>query len=236
MSNITPQQLLGEFEDLLRTMPSVRSIGSDAQENLAWLGRAKNLVEMWRPHNILFGSYIDSALSNIGITSDGGSKKILITIHEAINNLRLATTGPLTSVIDRGNVYDYFEGIRKIVESAKVDLFFIDPYLDADFLERYLPHVTSDTTVRLLTNKHVDKLVPAIKLFRQQNNNMSIEVRADSNLHDRWVFVDRQSCYQSGASFKDGAKNSSTTLTQIVDVFDAMSLHYEEVWRCAVVQ
>lgn len=236
MPTVSPEQLLGEFEDLLRTMPSVRIIGNGTQENLAWLGRAKNLVEMWRPHNILFSSYIDSALSNIGITSNDGSKKILITIHEAINSLRLETNGPLTSVIDQGSVYDYFEGVRRIVESAKVDLFFIDPYLDADFVERYLPHVTPGTTVRLLTSRHLPKLVPAVTLFRQQKSNMPIEIRADSNLHDRWVFVDRQTCYQSGASFKDGAKNSTTTLTQILDGFDTMLSLYETAWSHAEVK
>lgn len=38
-----------------------------------------------------------------------------------------------------------------------------------------------------------------------------------AQLGDRYVFVDGKACYQSGASFKDGAKLTPTTLTQITD-------------------
>ena len=35
---------------------------------------------------------------------------------------------------DQGAVFDYFDGIRKIIEIAKQDIFFIDQYLDAEFV------------------------------------------------------------------------------------------------------
>jgi len=43
------------------------------------------------------------------------------------------------------------------------------------------------------------------------------------------------SCYQSGASFKDGAKKAPTTLTQITDAFSAVSATYEQRWSTSVV-
>ena len=42
-----------------------------------------------------------------------------------------------------------------------------------------------------------------------------------AQFHDPSLFIDGSSCYQSGASFKDGAKNAPTTLTQITDAFQA---------------
>ena len=56
------------------------------------------------------------------------------------------------------------------------------------------------------------------------------------NFHDRYVFVDRGACYQSGASFKDGAKKAPTTLTQITDAFGPMLKTYEDLWGGARVE
>jgi hypothetical protein len=52
-------------------------------------------------------------------------------------------------------------------------------------------------------------------------------------LHDRYVIIDGKNCYQSGASFKDGAKAAPTTLTQISDAFLAVSGTYENLWNNA---
>ena len=69
--------------------------------------------------------------------------------------------------------------------------------------------------------KKLTTLLPAVDLFVKQNG-ATIHVRSAPNFHDRYFFVDGASCYQSGASFKDGAKSAPTTLTQIVDAFTAM--------------
>jgi hypothetical protein len=71
-----------------------------------------------------------------------------------------------------------------------------------------------------------------VDLFVKQNG-ATIHVRSAPNLHDRYFFVDGASCYQSGASFKDGAKSAPTTLTQIVDAFTAMLKTYEDLWSNA---
>ena len=44
------------------------------------------------------------------------------------------------------------------------------------------------------------------------------------------IIVDSDSCFQSGASFKDGAKKSPTILTQITDAFPAIQSTYEKMW------
>ena len=66
---------------------------------------------------------------------------------------------------------------------------------------------------------------------------LKVQVRVPSfGLHDRFVFVDKIRCFQSGASFKDGAKNSLTTLTQITDNFKVMHQSYEGMWNAAETQ
>jgi hypothetical protein len=63
-----------------------------------------------------------------------------------------------------------------------------------------------------------------------------VSIRSATGLHDRYVFIGKASCFQSGASFKDGAKQAPTTLTQITDAFNAIWETYEEVWKAAKVE
>jgi hypothetical protein len=155
-------------------------------------------------------------------------------LHQAGHELRLITVGPLTVAVAQGGVFDYFDEVRKVIESAKIDLLFVDPYLDAEFVSRYLPHITQGVSVRLMGRERMTTLAPAVELLRQQTG-LAIEVRSAIGFHDRYVFVDRQSCYQSGASFKDGAKKAPTTLTQIQDAFAGVSSTYENLWASASV-
>jgi hypothetical protein len=144
------------------------------------------------------------------------------------------TVGPLTVAVAAGSVFDYFDEVRKKIESAKADLLFVDPYLDADFVSSYLPHVTAGVAVRLLARKNIAKLVPAASLLATQQN-FPLQIRTATDFHDRYVFVDGVECYQSGASFKDGAKKAPTTLTQITDAFPSMRQTYEDIWAAASV-
>ena len=136
--------------------------------------------------------------------------------------------------MDTGSIFDYFDEVRKAIEAAKVDLLFVDPYLDAEFISRYMPHVSDGVTVRLLAREKMPSLLAAVPLHRQQSD-LSIEVRSAGTFHDRYVFVDRATCFHSGASFKDGAKKAPTTLTQVVDAFPAVLGTYEQLWSIGTV-
>src|SRR5262249_4873253 len=157
--------------------------------------------------------------------SNEGLYKLITLIHQARHDLRMESLGPLSVSVSQGLTFDYFDEVRKIIEVAKKDLFFVDPYLDAEFVSRYLPHIGSGVTIRLLTRYKLQALLPAVDLFSQQSKS-KIQVRSVANLHDRYIFVDQVACYQSGASFKDGAKSAPTTLTQVTDAFTAMVQTY----------
>jgi hypothetical protein len=156
-------------------------------------------------------------------------RNILVQLHQAQSDLRLRTTGPLSVGIDSGRVFDYFDEVRKLIESAKTDLLFVDPYLDAEFVSRYLPHVPDGTVIRLLARERITSLRSAVAAFSAQAN-VAVQVRNAPSFHDRYVFVDGIACYQSGASFKDGARKTPTTLTQITDAFAVVRSTYESLW------
>ena len=235
MTSITPEQLLAEIEDLLRTMPPRATIRHETPENLSWLGRASAVMHLWDPMRaVMFNLHVSKIHEPLARPAEQGLLGAITMLHQAGHELRLKTVGPLTVAVAQGGVFDYFDEVRKVIESAKIDLLFVDPYLDAEFVSRYLPHVTQGVSVRLLGRERMTTLAPAVELLRQQTG-LAIEVRSAAGFHDRYVFVDRQSCYQSGASFKDGAKKAPTTLTQIQDAFAGVSSTYESLWASASV-
>jgi hypothetical protein len=227
---IDRMRLFAEVEDLLRTCPQT------AEEIDPWIGRAAAVVARWNPvKSVHFDRLAETFMGPRTRESDAAFRQMMSVLHQAHHDLRMRTTGPLNAVVSSGRVFEYFDNLRKIIELAGVDLLFVDPYLDADFVSSYLPHAQQGAAIRLLTSdRKLSALVPAVERFAQQENR-SVTIRQRNDIHDRCVFVDQRECYQSGASFKDGAKNAPTTLTQMVDAFAAVHQTYEELWDGAQV-
>jgi hypothetical protein len=233
---MTKERLLVEIEDLLRTVPPRPTIRHGTEENLSWFGRASAIVEQWKPET---GNIMRTYVERIhGVTARDAVvalSSIFMLLEQARHDLRLQTLGPVNLSLAHGMVFDYFDEIRKVIELSQQDLFFIDPYLDAEFISRYLPHAAPTVTTRLLGREKLQTLLPAVDAFVQQSKTR-VQVRSVPNFHDRYLIVDRTACYQSGASFKDGAKSAPTTLTQITDAFAAVQATYEALWAGAKVE
>lgn len=230
------EDLLGEVEDVLRTMPPRETLRHSSDENMAWLGRVAAVIEEWSiPKFIPLRAAMDQFHGQSARDAQEGFRKILTLLHQARHDLRMKTIGPVNAALGHGRIFDYFDEIRRVIEPAKQDLFFVDPYLDAEFVARYLPHVAAGVTIRLLAHKKIGTLLPAVDLYAKQSG-VPIQIRSTPGFHDRYVIVDRTACYQSGASFKDGAKAAPTTLTQITDAFPVVLQTYEDMWSAAKVE
>jgi len=233
---MTREQLLAEIEDLLRTTPPRETIRDNTEDNLAWLGRVSAAIESWNMRKMVFVTqWLGQVHGFYAFLANEGFAGLRTLLYQARSDLRMQTLGSANVAVSRGMVFDYFDEIRKIVELAREDLLFADPYLDAEFVSRYLPHISAGVTTRLLAREKLATLLPAVDAFAQQFGSV-IEVRSAPNFHDRYVFVDKRACYQSGASFKDGAKSAPTTLTEITDAFAPMLNTYEDMWTRAKVE
>lgn len=230
------EHLLAEIEEVLRSMPPQNSFGGDSMEPLIWVGRAAAVLERW---DVTRSATTSVAVANLGAEFTDkirrGYVAMLTLLNQARADLRMEV-GPVSTVVQQGYVFDYFDELRKIIETARVDVFFVDPFLDADFVPRYLPHVADGSKIRLLGGpKKMGTLLPSVDAFVQQYKR-SIQVRTSTTLHDRYVFVDQTTCYLSGSSFKDGARNAPAVLTQITDAFQAMWDTYEGLWQAGKVE
>ena len=231
--------LLPEVEEILRVAPTpdefARDSGSD--EHLAWIGQVAAVIERW---NAVQSVSVNYALFHFPSDRSGPCRKTLSTLkillHRAKSDLRMKL-GRSSVVVAEGRVFEYFDELRKLIATAREEVFFVDPYLDADFVSKYLPHVAEVVSIRLLSgSKKRATLLPAVEAFEQQFGR-PISVRVSDGLHDRYLFIDKTACHFSGASFKDGAKNSPTILAQITDAFQTMWNTYEQKWeRGAIVQ
>lgn len=233
---LTEKQLLAEIDDLLRNAPA-RGGDYSSDEALSWQGRAAAVLNAW--DSIAAAGVVSISTSSMRsgsmLRATPGYLDILAMLHQARHALRLSTGAPSSVAIEAGSTFHYFDSLRKTIEEATTDLLFVDPYMDAEFVSSYLVLVKPNVTIRLLSGKRIPSLVAAAKKYVAQYGR-AVEVRSSLGLHDRYVFVDRRACYQSGASFKDGAKNAPTTLTQIVDAFDAVLTTYEAKWGAARVE
>lgn len=228
---LTKEQLLSEVEDLLRNVPPFEEMHGN--NGLAWMGRFSTVIRTWdftRAAEVMLAQHQLESIS--AATTASGYRRLVTLLNEARYALRMDTVGPLSVAVSHGQVFDYFDEVRQLTETAKQDLLFVDPYLDAEFVSRYLGHVSKGVTIRLLAREKLTTLLPAVDLFAKQSG-CTIYVRSAPHFHDRYVFVDKNSCYQSGASFKDGAKSAPTTLTQITDALAAMLQTYENIWSKA---
>lgn len=237
MTSLPPDLLLAETDDVLRAMPALNEFTPDNPEHIAWVGRASALAHAWDPLRAIskFDHYARNLSSSFSRDVEPALRSVLAMLHQMRNELRLQTQGASSINVPTGNVFQYFDEVRKLVEGANFDLLFVDPYLDSEFASRYLTQVKPTVAIRLLTREYVSSLLPAVELLRQQSA-LKIEVRVALGFHDRHIFVDKATCYQSGATFKDGAKKAPTTLTQIADAFNAVSATYEDLWSKATVK
>jgi hypothetical protein len=228
---MTNEQLLAEVDDILRTMPTFEEFSAHHVDTPAWTGRALAAIHQWDfVHELPANQAAASIHSGVRPTVFQGFLKMQTLLHQVRADLRMKTD-QTSVVLQRGQVFDYFDELRRVVETARQDVYFVDAYLDAEFVPRFLPHVASAVTIRLLGGpKKMPTLLPAVELFAKQHGR-GVAVRSSSELHDRFVFVDGRECYLSGASFKDGAKNAPVVLTRVADAFLAMWNTYDRLWQ-----
>lgn len=228
-SMLSDHQLYTEFTELLREMPNQATLSHSTNENQMWLGRALALVQLADPARAIFFRSDVEVLRTMLVNPPDQIQKILTTLHGFHYEWRIKCGGAMAAVFDAGQPFDYFDQLRRVIEPATTDLLFIDAYINSDFVASYLPHVRDGVRVRLLVSQYADAVRSSVNAYRSQRG-LDVEIRRGKP-HDRMVFIDKMQCWQSGSSFKDGAKKAPVVFIQMIDAFDAVSAIGEKQWQ-----
>ena len=117
------EDLLGEVEDILSTMPPRETLRHPTDENFAWLGRVSAFIEAWNfSKSITLGMAMHQFQGQMARDAQEGMRTILTLLHQARHDLRMKTIGPVNAAMGHGRVFDYFDEIRKIIQPAKQEL------------------------------------------------------------------------------------------------------------------
>src|SRR5687767_563272 len=119
---IPDANLLAEAENLLQSRPEISRLDSADADVLAWIGRAAAVLGAWDPMiGLKFRQTIERHRQQLNPATGGD---VLTLIHQMCYDLRMRTVGPVNVAIGAGRRFDYFDELRRIIETAFSDLLF----------------------------------------------------------------------------------------------------------------
>jgi hypothetical protein len=119
---------------------------------LSWLGRVQAaFMDLPITLSVPLGVAITTLAPNGSAmelnTAENTVRRLLQAAHWRLHQ---ATNCPTTLAVGTGMVFDYFNGVADIIKAARTDVLFLDPYLDDEFIRRFLPSIDPSVPVRLL--------------------------------------------------------------------------------------
>ena len=110
---------------------------------------------------------------------------------------------PKTALFYNGDFFDAFEYIVDIIRKAKKSIILIDPYCDNKALS-YLKYKNSEVDVSVCNGPSSKLELEEIERFKSQYG--EIKVKTIEDLHDRFLIIDEEECYDLGASLNYAGK------------------------------
>lgn len=228
------KQLLAEIDSALAQMPKISDFSTFGTQADAWLGRVNAILEpgltaMEKLDLKALDQSIEAG-SYLGTDRVAAVRGILRLLHRRRYMLLMKIGGTGTVAFDQGMHFQYFDAIRGVFETATSDLLVVDQYLNEAVLSKFCVFAKEGVSIRLLGTRYMDTLQPAAAALNQQRG--FVFLRKSAEVHDRFVFVDKQKCFLSGASFKDGPRNGHSVLTEIASCAPLLAM-YEAAWQGA---
>ena len=222
--------LLLRLTELVETAPEITDlIRRDQRQWLARVGAvfAQLKDPMW---SIRFNSSIDP----IGKSRATGANQIVGYAYDVIEILKLELEldgrSEIGSAYEPGNVYQYFADVKEIIAGATAEIFLVDPYFDGEVFDSYFGAVGRKMYVRLLVDRYASDLKGYVERHVTTFGSQ-IELRCNKNdLHDRMLFVDAESCWFTGGSFKDAGKKASYLIPFGTELSQEKYAIYQAIW------
>ena len=107
-----------------------------------------------------------------------------------------------------GQIYDAYSLLINILNQSKKEIIIIDNYASKELFD-IIKDINKNITI---ITKNIDEIL--IKKYKKQYNNINI-IKSDI-FHDRFIIIDNEILYHSGASFKD-LGNKCFSINKIID-------------------
>lgn len=104
----------------------------------------------------------------------------------------------INSLFYEGQIYDAYSLLLEILNKSKDSIIVIDNYAGKELLD-ILKNINKNI---IIVSKNIDEITK-IKYLKQYNNITFIN---NDSFHDRFIIIDKEILYTSGASFKDLGK------------------------------
>lgn len=102
-----------------------------------------------------------------------------------------------------GQVFDAYELASKIIRSAQISIVLIDNYIDENTLT-HLAKKNKEVKVILFSKSNSKQIILDVQKANEQYGNFELKTFTAS--HDRFLIIDNDIVYHSGASLKDLGK------------------------------
>ena len=127
-------------------------------------------------------------------------------LQESFN--KLSSKEVNNHIFYEGQIYDAYSLLINILNQSKKEIIIIDNYASKELFD-----IIKDINKNIIIiTKNIDEVL--IKKYKKQYNNINI-IKSDI-FHDRFIIIDNEILYHSGASFKD-LGNKCFAINKIID-------------------
>lgn len=176
------------------------------------------------------------SLNLSGDTQNNAFNRMKQLIKTAIEELKLQTNKEEninSKYFPADSSLNLQKAINKIVCSAVGQLWVCDAYMDKLIIEELTD--TNAVEIRLLTKEPKQKnlFIERYLAAKKQLGTKKIEIRINTNLHDRYFIVDENDLWSLGTSYNEKAGGKATTLTKISDDKQKIIDDFKNCWDTA---
>jgi len=126
--------------------------------------------------------------------------------NQVFNAIEEKGITPKQGIIYDGQIFDAHLFVSKIIKSAKKSIIILDNYIDESVLT-LLSKRKKGVKVKFYTKTISKQLALDLEKFNKQYEPVTVE--KIKSIHDRFIIIDEQKIYHSGASLKDLGKKIS---------------------------
>lgn len=199
--------------------PNIKILVRDVCEIYYSYKYINNELEFFEIDKLNYKNYWDYYINNTNKEIDSLTK-----------NIKYDLEGIAT--FDENQEYDAFEFLTLLFEKANNNIFIIDPYVDKTLIS-LIKYSNNNVSIKLITSKFKSVKEELNRIIKQSKR---INIRTNSNLHDRYIMIDNKYIYLLGSSLNGlGKKNSNIKPIKDFDEFEKIKDNLNELWNKSII-